>query len=85
MELIIWIVIGFIAGTISGAIVPGRSPGGWLGTVVLGMLAGLIGGWVAKLVGLADTVTWLGSLALALIVCIAVLFLVRPDRSSSSA
>ena len=85
MELILWVMIGFISGTIAGAVVPGRSPGGWLGAVALGMMAGLVGGWVAKLFGLGNTLTWIGSLSLALIGCIAIFFVVRPDRSNSSA
>ena len=84
MELILWVMIGFISGTVAGAAVPGRSPGGWLGAVALGMVAGLAGGWGAKLFGLRDTLTWAGSLAVALIGCLAVLFVVRPDRSNSS-
>lgn len=84
MELILWVMIGFISGTVAGAAVPGRSPGGWLGAVALGMAAGLVGGWGAKLFGLRDTLTWVGSLGVAVIGCIAILFLVRPDRASSS-
>ena len=84
MELILWVMIGFISGTIAGAVVPGRSPGGWLGAVALGMMAGLVGGWVAKLFGLGNTLTWIGSLSLALIGCSAIFIVVRPDRSNSS-
>jgi uncharacterized membrane protein YeaQ/YmgE (transglycosylase-associated protein family) len=85
VELILWIVIGFITGTVAGAVVRGRSPGGWLGSVLLGMSAGLLGGWLGKVLGLADTLTWLTALGLALCVCIAISFVVRPDRSNSSA
>ena len=85
MELILWVIIGFISGTVAGAVVPGRSPGGWLGSVALGMVAGLVGGWAAQLLGLGSSLTWLGSLGLALAGSIAVLFFVRPGRSNSSA
>ena len=85
VELILWIVIGFIAGTVAGALVRGRSPGGWLGSVLFGMSAGLLGGWVGKLLGLGDTLTWLTALGTAFSVCIAISFVIRPDRSNSSA
>lgn len=85
MELILWIVIGFISGTVAGALVPGRSPGGWLGSIALGIAGGLLGGWLAKLVGLGGSLTWLGALGVALGGSVGILFLLRPDRSSSSA
>ncbi len=85
MELTLWIIVGFISGTVAGAVVPGRSPGGWLGAVSLGIAGGLLGGWVAKAFGLGDTVTWLGSLGVALLGSIVILFFFRPDRSNSSA
>ena len=84
MELILWVMIGFISGTVAGAAVPGRSPGGWLGAVALGMATGVAGGWGAKLFGLRDTLSWAGSLVVALTVCLGILFIVRPDRSKSS-
>ncbi len=84
VEPILWVIIGFISGTAAGAMVPGRTPGGWLGAVALGMVAGLIGGWVAKLFGLGDSLTWIGSLVVALVGCLGVLFVARPDRSDSS-
>ena len=85
MELILWVVIGFIAGTVAGAVVPGRTPGGWLGAVAIGMATGLRGGGVGKLLGLGDTLTWITALGAALAVCVAIMFVVRPDRSNSSA
>ena len=85
MEPILWVIIGFISGTVAGAAVPGRTLGGWLGAVILGMGTGLLGGWVAKLLGLGDSLTWIGALSVALVVCVAVLFVVRPGRSNSSA
>jgi uncharacterized membrane protein YeaQ/YmgE (transglycosylase-associated protein family) len=43
-----WIVIGFIAGSISGWIVGNRSVEGCLPTVVVGIVGGLVGGWLAN-------------------------------------
>jgi len=48
------------------------------------MATGVAGGWGAKLFGLRDTLSWAGSLVVALTVCLGILFIVRPDRSKSS-
>lgn len=46
MDIIVWLVIGLIAGAIARFLVPGRDSMGWLGTLVLGLIGSLIGGFV---------------------------------------
>ncbi|MEX0709951.1 MAG: GlsB/YeaQ/YmgE family stress response membrane protein [Chloroflexota bacterium] len=41
-----WIVIGFLAGAVAGWFVPNRGRMGCLGTTVLGIVGGLLGGWI---------------------------------------
>jgi uncharacterized membrane protein YeaQ/YmgE (transglycosylase-associated protein family) len=48
MEWLGWIVIGLLAGTISGWFVGTRSIQGCLPTIVVGMLGGIVGGWMAR-------------------------------------
>jgi uncharacterized membrane protein YeaQ/YmgE (transglycosylase-associated protein family) len=48
MDFLGWIVVGFIAGAISGGLVGGRTPRGCLPNVVVGVLGGIVGGWLAK-------------------------------------
>lgn len=43
-----WIVIGFLAGAISGALVGGRTARGCLPNIVVGILGGIVGGWLAE-------------------------------------
>lgn len=43
-----WIVFGLIAGAIAKFIMPGKDPGGCLGTIVIGILGALIGGFVGN-------------------------------------
>jgi uncharacterized membrane protein YeaQ/YmgE (transglycosylase-associated protein family) len=40
-----WIVIGLIAGAVAGYFVPDRERMGCLGTTLLGILGGFVGGW----------------------------------------
>ncbi|WP_373546727.1 GlsB/YeaQ/YmgE family stress response membrane protein [Chamaesiphon sp.] len=44
MNLIAWVVLGLLAGAIAKAIVPGTQGGGWLSTLVLGVIGAFIGG-----------------------------------------
>lgn len=44
MNLIAWVVLGLLAGAIAKAIVPGPQGGGWLSTLVLGVVGAFIGG-----------------------------------------
>lgn len=49
MGLLIWLVIGLIAGFIARALVPGPDPMGLLGTLVLGLAGSLVGGFLGNL------------------------------------
>jgi len=49
--IISWIVIGLIAGILGKLIMPGRDPGGFLLTIVIGMIGALVGGFVVQLLG----------------------------------
>ncbi|OLT53147.1 GlsB/YeaQ/YmgE family stress response membrane protein [Cellulosimicrobium sp. CUA-896] len=50
MGIIGWIVIGLIMGAIARAIVPGAQKGGWIVTLILGVLGALLGGFIASAV-----------------------------------
>jgi uncharacterized membrane protein YeaQ/YmgE (transglycosylase-associated protein family) len=47
--LIVWLVIGLIAGFVARAVVPGRDSLGVLGTIVLGLVGSLVGGFLGNL------------------------------------
>ena len=51
MDLLGWIILGFIAGAISGALVGGRSARGCLPNVVVGVLGAIVGGRLAQQLG----------------------------------
>lgn len=44
MNLLAWIVLGLIAGAIAKAIYPGRQGGGFLATILLGIIGAFVGG-----------------------------------------
>jgi uncharacterized membrane protein YeaQ/YmgE (transglycosylase-associated protein family) len=49
--IISWIVVGLIAGILGKLIMPGRDPGGFLLTVVIGMMGAIVGGLLVNLLG----------------------------------
>lgn len=51
MGWITYIVFGLIAGAIAKAIHPGNDPGGWLITILLGILGSILGRWIAGAIG----------------------------------
>ena len=46
MGFIAFLILGLIAGAIAKAILPGRQGGGWIITMVLGVVGALLGGWI---------------------------------------
>ncbi|WP_108718294.1 GlsB/YeaQ/YmgE family stress response membrane protein [Miniimonas sp. S16] len=50
MGFIGWIVLGLIAGAIAKAILKDRAPGGFLGTLILGVVGAVVGGWLGSLI-----------------------------------
>ena len=49
MGLIVWLLIGLIAGAIARWLMPGPDPMGWLGTILLGIVGSLVGGTLLNL------------------------------------
>lgn len=49
MGILGWIVLGLIAGAIAKLILPGRQGGGWIVTILLGIVGALLGGWIGSM------------------------------------
>ena len=76
MGFIGWIVLGLIAGAIAKAIKPGKQGGGFLATLLLGVLGAVLGGWLGSAifgVGVEEfwsLATWLLAIGGALILLV---------------
>lgn len=46
-----WIVFGLIVGIVAKLLVPGRDPGGFVITAVIGIVGALLAGWLGRAVG----------------------------------
>jgi uncharacterized membrane protein YeaQ/YmgE (transglycosylase-associated protein family) len=75
MGIILFLIMGLIAGLIARAIVPGRDPMGWIGTLVLGVIGALIGGFLFG--GPDNAVGYLGAIVGAVLVLLVYKLLTR--------
>jgi len=75
--LIGWIILGFLAGAISGWFVGTRSVQGCLPTIVVGVLGGIIGGWLSRELGFGGIESFIGALVFAVIGSIVVRLILR--------
>lgn len=63
-----WVVIGFLAGALSGVVVRDRTAGGCLANILIGVLGGLVGGFLAReLFGQNEVYGWIGALVVAFV------------------
>jgi uncharacterized membrane protein YeaQ/YmgE (transglycosylase-associated protein family) len=51
VDLLWWIIIGFLGGALSAAVVGGRTARGCLPNIVVGILGAVVGGWLAQRMG----------------------------------
>jgi uncharacterized membrane protein YeaQ/YmgE (transglycosylase-associated protein family) len=47
-----WIIFGLIVGVIAKLLMPGRDPGGFVITILLGIVGALLGGWIGRALGM---------------------------------
>ncbi|MFE9925925.1 GlsB/YeaQ/YmgE family stress response membrane protein [Streptomyces sp. NPDC005774] len=78
MGVIAWLVLGLLAGVVAKAILPGRDPGGLIGTTVIGVAGAFLGGWLSSQFldrpvqrELFDAATWGSAIVGALVLLIA--------------
>jgi len=70
MVILSWIVFGLIAGFIAKLLMPGRDPGGFIVTILLGIAGALVGGFIGRAMGFygpGQSAGWLMSILGAII------------------
>ena len=76
MGILGWIILGLVAGAIAKAVHRGKEPGGFLGTLAVGVLGAVVGGLIASAVGIGgigsffSLGTWLIAIGGALLLLI---------------
>jgi uncharacterized membrane protein YeaQ/YmgE (transglycosylase-associated protein family) len=78
MGILTWIIVGLVAGLIAKAIHPGKDPGGFIITVLIGIGGAIIGGFIASMLGFGPVDGFnFGSLVIAILGAVLLLFLYR--------
>ncbi|HEY1382263.1 MAG TPA: GlsB/YeaQ/YmgE family stress response membrane protein [Dongiaceae bacterium] len=78
MGWLIWIVLGLVAGIIAKLIMPGRDPGGFIVTIILGIVGALVGGFISTRLGFGDVTGFnLPSILIAVLGAILLLIIYR--------
>lgn len=80
--LLIWLVIGAIAGWLAGLIVKGDGFG-LVGNIVVGIIGSFIGGWLFSYFGIATGGGIFGAIIGATVGAVALLFLLRLIRRAA--
>lgn len=84
MGILSWIVFGLIAGLVAKLIMPGRDPGGFIITIILGIVGAIVGGFIANALGYGGVDGFnLGSLLIAVVGSVVLLFAYRLIRGRS--
>ncbi|MGW7414619.1 GlsB/YeaQ/YmgE family stress response membrane protein [Streptomyces sp. NPDC054863] len=88
MSILSWIVLGLIAGVIAKILLPGRDPGGLIGTTLIGIAGAFIGGWISTRFldreianQFFDGPTWLAAIGGSLVLLVAYRILFGHSRS----
>jgi uncharacterized membrane protein YeaQ/YmgE (transglycosylase-associated protein family) len=77
-----WVLFGLIAGIVAKFIMPGRDPGGFVITILLGIAGAFVGGWLATQLGLGSITGFdIRSFIIAVIGALILLFAYRRLRS----
>lgn len=86
MTIIGWIILGLLAGAIAKLILPGSQGGGWIVTLILGVVGALLGGFLgsvlfnAPLQDFFSIQTWLLAIGGAIIVLLIYGLVTRGSR-----
>lgn len=67
-SLLVFIIVGLIIGVLARALLPGRDPIGILGTIAVGMIGAVAGGYIWEaMFGDDGSIAWIGSILFAML------------------
>ena len=87
MSLITTLLIGLVVGAIAKLLVPGRDPGGWIVTILLGIAGSFVGTWLGRTLGIykgGESAGWIASIAGAVLLLLLYRAIIGRRRSPGS-
>ncbi|MGH2817799.1 MAG: GlsB/YeaQ/YmgE family stress response membrane protein [Actinomycetota bacterium] len=67
MEIIVFILVGAVVGVLARLVMPGPDPIGILGTIVVGIVGAIVGGYLWRAIfGQTEGVEWIGAILVAM-------------------
>ena len=82
IDVLSWIIFGLIAGVVAKLLMPGRDPGGYIVTILLGIAGAVIGGYLSSLLSISGG--WFTGFVMAVIGAVILLALYRLIKGSSA-
>lgn len=76
MEFLWMLIIGFVIGLVAKFLMPGRDPGGFIITILLGIAGSFVGSWLGQQLGIAPEGGF-GKFALGVVGAIVLLIIYR--------
>jgi uncharacterized membrane protein YeaQ/YmgE (transglycosylase-associated protein family) len=65
---LVYIAVGAVIGIIARLLMPGRDPVGFIGTIVIGIVGAIVGGYLWRAVfGNTEDIEWIGSIIVAMV------------------
>jgi uncharacterized membrane protein YeaQ/YmgE (transglycosylase-associated protein family) len=80
MAILTWILFGLVVGVIAKLLMPGRDPGGFIVTILLGIAGAMVGGFLGRAMGLyqeGDAAGWIMSILGAILLLVLYRLLAR--------
>jgi uncharacterized membrane protein YeaQ/YmgE (transglycosylase-associated protein family) len=80
MGILSWILFGLVIGIIAKLLMPGRDPGGFIVTILLGIAGALLGGFIGRAMGFYgpnESAGWIISILGAIILLVIYRMMVR--------
>ena len=67
-DIVVFILVGLVVGLLARLLMPGRDPIGIIGTILVGIVGAIVGGylWIAVF-GNTEGVEWIGSIVVAML------------------
>jgi uncharacterized membrane protein YeaQ/YmgE (transglycosylase-associated protein family) len=75
MSIVLWILFGLIVGVIAKLLTPGRDPGGFVITTLLGIAGALLGGFIGRAVGIYPSYQSTGGFFMSIVGAVIILLL----------